>query len=112
MDVKKLTRNPIVYVLLIGMLLVLGVAHHVAHRREADHDAGGPDAPEGDTVTKVTNTDGDQRVDLTLSKPFEGSTKVQFYYVGARGRSGLGDRQREAQGRLQRRRPAHDLLRA
>jgi cell division protease FtsH len=26
MDVKKLTRNPIVYVLVIGMLLVLGVS--------------------------------------------------------------------------------------
>ena len=30
------------------------------------------------------NTDGDQRVDMTLSKAFEGSENVQFYYVEAR----------------------------
>jgi len=38
----------------------------------------------GGTVTQVTNTDGDQRVDMTLSAPFQGATQVQFYYVGAR----------------------------
>src|SRR5690606_9045408 len=38
----------------------------------------------GDTVTQVVMTDGDQRVDLTLSKEFQGSTVVQFYYTEPR----------------------------
>ena len=38
----------------------------------------------GGTVTEVTNTDGDQRVDMTLSSEYQGATQVQFYYVGAR----------------------------
>jgi len=35
-------------------------------------------------VTEATVTDGDQRVDLTLSEEFEGAKNVQFYYVGGR----------------------------
>ena len=40
----------------------------------------GLDLLKGGTVTKVVNTDGDQRVDMTLSKPYKGSENVQFYY--------------------------------
>ncbi len=85
MDVKKLTRNPIVYVLVIGMLLVLGVSliTSLTGAKQITTQEG-LTLLSGDTVSKATNTDGDQRVDLTLSKPFEGSTNVQFYYVGAR----------------------------
>ncbi|MDA4895650.1 ATP-dependent zinc metalloprotease FtsH, partial [Streptomyces sp. MS2A] len=36
------------------------------------------------TVTEVVMTDGDQRVDMKLSKPFEGAESVQFYYVSER----------------------------
>ncbi|MBN9223811.1 MAG: cell division protein FtsH [Microbacterium sp. SCN 70-27] len=85
MDVKKLTRNPIVYVLVIGLLLVLGVSliTSLTGAKQITTQEG-LTLLSGDTVSKATNTDGDQRVDLTLSKPFEGSTNVQFYYVGAR----------------------------
>ena len=85
MDVKKITRNPLTYVVLIGLLLIggfllisnLGSSSQVSTQE-------GLDLLKGGTVTKVVNTDGDQRVDMTLSKPFKGSENVQFYYVQAR----------------------------
>jgi cell division protease FtsH len=85
MDFKKLTRNPFVYVLLIGALLVLGVSliTSLTGAKQITTQEG-LTLLKGSTVTEVTNTDGDQRVDLTLSEAYEGSTQVQFYYVGAR----------------------------
>ena len=85
MDFKKLTRNPFVYVLLIGALLVLGVSliTSLTGAKQVTTQEG-LTLLKGGSVTEVTTTDGDQRVDLTLSKPFEGATQVQFYYVGAR----------------------------
>lgn len=85
MDFKKITRNPLIYVLLIGLLLIvgfslissLGAAKQITTQQ-------GLELLKGNTVSKVTNTDGDQRVDMTLSSAYEGSTNVQFYYVGAR----------------------------
>jgi cell division protease FtsH len=85
MDFKKISRNPIIYVLLIGLLLIvgfslissLGAAKQITTQQ-------GLELLDGSTVSEVTNTDGDQRVDMTLSKPYEGATTVQFYYVDAR----------------------------
>jgi cell division protease FtsH len=85
MDFKKITRNPIIYVLLIGLLLIVGfslVSSLGAAKQITTQE--GLQLLDGSTVTEVTNTDGDQRVDMTLSKPYEGSTNVQFYYVEAR----------------------------
>jgi len=85
MDLKKITRSPVFYVLMIGFLLVVGFS--------LISSLGGPkqistqeglELLAGSTVTEVTNTDGDQRVDMKLSEPYEGSTDVQFYYVQAR----------------------------
>ncbi|WP_193597796.1 ATP-dependent zinc metalloprotease FtsH [Microbacterium sp. YJN-G] len=86
MDVKKVSRNPLIYVALIGVLLFAGfllISNLSAPKQITVQQ--GLELLEGDTVTKAVNTDGDQRVDLTLSKPFEGSENVQFYYVEARG---------------------------
>ena len=85
MNVKKLSRNPVVYVLLIVVLLLVGIslissltgAKQITTQQGLELLGGG-------TVTEVTTTDGDQRVDLTLDKDFEGSKNVQFYYVDAR----------------------------
>ena len=85
MDVKKLGKNPLVYVLVIGLLLILGfvlVSNIAAPKQITTQE--GLTLLGGSTVTEVVNTDGDQRVDLTLSKPFEGADRVQFYYVDAR----------------------------
>ncbi|MFJ4224034.1 ATP-dependent zinc metalloprotease FtsH [Microbacterium sp. NPDC089695] len=85
MDVKKLTRNPLIYVALIGLLLLGGfllISNLGAPKQITTQE--GLKLLAGDTVTEVVTTDGDQRVDMTLSKEFEGSKDVQFYYVDAR----------------------------
>lgn len=85
MNVKKLSRNPFVYVVLIGVLLIVGmtlITNLTGARSITTQE--GLKLLGGDTVTQVTLTDGDQRVDLTLSEPFEGATNVQFYYVAER----------------------------
>ncbi|WP_424449274.1 ATP-dependent zinc metalloprotease FtsH [Microbacterium arborescens] len=85
MDVKKVTRNPLMYVLLIGALLLIGfmLISSLTGAKQITTQQGF-ELLRGDTVTKVQTTDGDQRVDLTLSDAFEGSTQVQFYYTSAR----------------------------
>ncbi len=85
MDVKKITRNPLVYVLLIGALLLIGfmLISSLTGAKQITTQQGF-ELLRGDTVTEVVTTDGDQRVDLTLSEAFEGSTNVQFYYTTAR----------------------------
>ncbi|MFK4114504.1 ATP-dependent zinc metalloprotease FtsH [Microbacterium sp. NPDC006705] len=85
MDVKKVTRNPLMYVLLIGALLLIGfmLISSLAGAKQITTQQGF-ELLKGDTVTKVQTTDGDQRVDLTLSDDFEGSKQVQFYYTSAR----------------------------
>ncbi len=85
MDFKKLTRNPFIYVLLIGALLLIGMSliSTLTGAKQITTQQG-LELLSGDTVTEVTNTDGDQRVDLKLSSDFEGSSNVQFYYVNAR----------------------------
>ncbi|MBF4562836.1 ATP-dependent zinc metalloprotease FtsH [Microbacterium sp. VKM Ac-2870] len=85
MDFKKLSRNPFVYVLLIGALLLIGMSliSTLTGAKQITTQEG-LTLLKGGTVTQVTNTDGDQRVDMTLSAPFQGANQVQFYYVGAR----------------------------
>jgi len=85
MDFKKITRNPLLYVLLIGVLLIVGFSliSSLSGAKQITTQQG-LTLLKGDTVSKVVNTDGDQRVDMTLSEAFEGSTEVQFYYVEAR----------------------------
>lgn len=85
MDVKKITRSWLTYVVLIGLFLVggfllisnLGSSSQVSTQE-------GLDLLKKGSVTKVVNTDGDQRVDMTLSEEYKGSKTVQFYYVQAR----------------------------
>ncbi len=85
MDFKKITRNPLVYVLLIGVLLIVGFSliSSLGGAKQISTQEG-LQLLKGTTVTNVTNTDGDQRVDMKLSAPYKGSTDVQFYYVSAR----------------------------
>ncbi|TQJ30643.1 ATP-dependent zinc metalloprotease FtsH [Microbacterium sp. SLBN-146] len=82
---KKLTRNPFVYVVLIGVLLIVGfmLISSLGGAKQISTQEG-LELLKGSTVTEVTNTDGDQRVDMTLSSPYEGASEVQFYYVSAR----------------------------
>lgn len=70
--------------LLIGILLIVGFSLISSLAVRADLDPGGSELLDGSTVTEVLNTDGDQRVDMKLSEPYEGASDVQFYYVTAR----------------------------
>ncbi|GAA1978857.1 ATP-dependent zinc metalloprotease FtsH [Microbacterium pumilum] len=85
MDIKKITRNPLFYVLMIGFLLVVGFSliSSLGGAKQISTQQG-LELLDGTTVTEVVNTDGDQRVDMKLSKEFEGASDVQFYYVTAR----------------------------
>ncbi|GAA1919196.1 ATP-dependent zinc metalloprotease FtsH [Microbacterium aoyamense] len=85
MDFKKITRNPLVYVVLIGLLLIVGfmLISSLGGAKQISTQEG-LQLLKGDTVTEVVNTNGDNRVDMTLSKAYEGATDVQFYYVTAR----------------------------
>src|SRR6478736_4055112 len=85
MDLKKITRNPLFYVLMIGFLLIVGFSliSSLGGAKQISTQEG-LKLLDGTTVTEVTNTDGDQRVDMTLDEPYEGATDVQFYYVTAR----------------------------
>lgn len=85
MDFKKITRNPLFYVLLIGVFLIVGfslISSLNGAKQISTQE--GLELLSGETVTEVVNTDGDQRVDMELSKEYEGATDVQFYYVTAR----------------------------
>ncbi|HWI31099.1 MAG TPA: ATP-dependent zinc metalloprotease FtsH [Microbacterium sp.] len=85
MDFKKITRNPLIYVLLIGVFLIVGFSliSTLGGAKQVSTQEG-LELLRGDTVTEVLNTDGDQRVDMKLSKEYEGASDVQFYYVTAR----------------------------
>ena len=85
MDFKKLTRNPILYIVVIGLLLLVGfwlITSLNGARQISTQE--GLELLKGGTVSEATTTDGDQRVDLTLNQPYEGANEVQFYYVSAR----------------------------
>ncbi|HKT57647.1 MAG TPA: ATP-dependent zinc metalloprotease FtsH [Microbacterium sp.] len=85
MDFKKISRNPLIYVALIVVLLIVGFSlmSSLSGAKQITTEQG-LTLLKSDTVTKVTNTDGDQVVNMTLSAPFQGSDQVQFYYVEAR----------------------------
>lgn len=85
MDFKKIARNPLFYVLVIGLLLIVGFSliSSLGGAKQITTQEG-LELLRGDTVIEVVNTDGDQRVDMTLSGPYDGATEVQFYYVSAR----------------------------
>jgi len=86
MDIKRLFRGPIIYIVLgiiavwIGSSLLTGSGFRAVTTQE------GLDLLKGDTVSEVKIVDGEQRVDLTLSKAAGDKGKqVQFYYVAPRG---------------------------
>jgi cell division protease FtsH len=82
---KKITRNPLFYVLLIGVFLIVGFSliSTLGGAKQISTQEG-LELLAGDTVTEVVTTDGDQRVDMKLSEEYDGASDVQFYYVSAR----------------------------
>ena len=86
MDFKRIFRGPVPYIIIgiaavaIAATLLLGEGYKEVTTQE------GLSLLEGSTVTSATIIDGEQRVDLELSKAAgDNGTKVQFYYVEPRG---------------------------
>ncbi len=86
MDFKRIFRGPVPYIIIgiaavsIAASLLLGEGFKEVTTQE------GLDLLKGSTVTSATIIDGEQRVDLELSKANgDNGTKVQFYYVAPRG---------------------------
>ena len=86
MDFKRIFRGPIVYIVLaiaavwIGTTLLTGSGFKEISTQE------GLDLLKGSTVESAKIVDGEQRVDLTLTKADStNGTQVQFYYVAPRG---------------------------
>ncbi len=86
MDFKRIFRGPIIYIVLaiaavaIGSTLLTGSGFKEITTQE------GLDLLSGNTVESAKIVDGEQRVDLTLTKADgDNGTKVQFFYVQPRG---------------------------
>ncbi len=86
MDFKRIFRGPIIYIVLaiaavwIGSTLLTGSGFREISTAE------GLDLLKGSTVESAKIVDGEQRVDLTLSKADgDNGKQVQFYYVAPRG---------------------------
>lgn len=86
MDFKRIFRGPVPYIIIgiaavsIAASLLLGEGYKEVTTQE------GLSLLQGSTVTSATIIDGEQRVDLELSKAAgDNGTKVQFYYVQPRG---------------------------
>ncbi|MDP3208029.1 MAG: ATP-dependent zinc metalloprotease FtsH [Rhodoglobus sp.] len=87
MDLKRTFRGPIVYIILAFVVIAIGVTWITsAAGFKPISTQEGLDLLRGSTVESAKIVDGEQRVDLTLSKSSgDNGTKVQFYYVAPRG---------------------------
>ena len=86
MDFKRIIRSPILYVVVAVVLVVIGTSLFSAGGFKEISTKDGLALIKGSTVTSVKIVDGEQRVDLELSKAYEQSgTSVRFYYVTPRG---------------------------
>ena len=86
MDFKRIFRGPIIYIVLAIAVVWIGSTLLTATGFREITTQEGLELLEGSTVTSAKIVDGEQRVDLELSKADgDNGTKVQFYYVAPRG---------------------------
>jgi len=90
MDFKRIFRGPLIYIILGAVILIVGFNLLTASGFRAITTQQGLELLNGSTVEKVKIVDGEQRVDLSLSKAYvvddvDLGTQVQFYYVAPRG---------------------------
>ncbi len=87
MDMKRIFRGPIVYIVLAFAVIAIGftlITSAAGFRPISTQE--GLDLLKGNTVESVKIVDGEQRVDLVLTESAgDNGTKVQFYYVQPRG---------------------------
>ncbi|MFI7587913.1 ATP-dependent zinc metalloprotease FtsH [Spongisporangium articulatum] len=85
MDVKRLTRGPIVWVVLLVVLLLVFAKMLDSNEYKKIDTSAALSLIETNQVKSATIVDRDQRVQLTLTKAYDGSTRVMAYYVAPRG---------------------------
>jgi cell division protease FtsH len=85
MDFKRILRSPILYIAIAVLLVVVGTSVFTATGFKEISTKDGLELLDGSTVKSAKIVDGEQRVDLVLSKEYESSTNVRFYYVAPRG---------------------------
>jgi len=90
MNVKRLARGPILWVLLAVVLIALAFSTLRVPSTQRVDTSDGMALLAGGTVEQVRITEGLQRVDMTLSEPFvkdehDYGTQVQFFYVTPQG---------------------------
>ncbi|WP_308467357.1 ATP-dependent zinc metalloprotease FtsH [Rathayibacter soli] len=86
MNLKKIFRGPILYIVLAVIAVWIGSSLITASGFQETTTQKGLALLQDGKVASAVVVDGDQRVDLTLAQP-DGKlgTKVQFYYVAPRG---------------------------
>jgi cell division protease FtsH len=86
MDFKRIFRGPIIYIVLAVAAVIIGSTLLTGSGFKQVTTQEGLELLQGSTVTSAKIVDGEQRVDLVLSKPDgDKGTQVQFYYVQPRG---------------------------
>jgi cell division protease FtsH len=85
MDIKRLFRGPLLWIVLAGVALWIAASFLLTPGYHGISTQEGLNLLKGDTVSKAVTHDPDQYVDLTLSQAYKGSKLVQFYYVAPRG---------------------------
>ena len=85
MDVKRILRGPVIWVVLAVVVVLVGaqVVRGDQYVRVDTSDA--IQLIQDKQVKSARLVNGDQRVELTLTKPFKGHEAVAAYYVDARG---------------------------
>ncbi len=91
MNLKRIVRGPLLYVILGAIILIVGfnLLNTTGFQRVTTQE--GIELLGGKTVESVKVVDGEQRVDLTLDEPYVDDNEVdkgklvQFYYVQPRG---------------------------
>ncbi|MEE6273594.1 ATP-dependent zinc metalloprotease FtsH [Georgenia sp. MJ206] len=86
MNVKKILRGPLVWVLVVLLLVFLGMSLLSQDAAERIDTSDGLELLAGDTVEQVEINDGTQRVELVLTEDFEDyGDRVAFYYATPQG---------------------------
>ncbi|GAA4381558.1 ATP-dependent zinc metalloprotease FtsH [Agromyces bauzanensis] len=86
MNMKKILRGPIIYILLAIVAVWIGSSLITASGFREVSTQEGLELLKDDKVSAVKIVDGENRVDLTLAEPDEElGSQVQFYYVTPRG---------------------------
>jgi cell division protease FtsH len=90
MDIKRIFRGPLIWVILVGVLIFVAFTLLTGTNFKQISTQQGLALLDGNTVVNAKIFDGEQRVDLTLDTEFSADKvdygkSVQFYYVTQRG---------------------------